>query len=75
MKTILSVDDDPWVLETLKDALTPRGYQVLTTASAAEAEQMLSQQKIDLVLLDLGMPGKNGFALYRDLEALQQVPV
>jgi DNA-binding response OmpR family regulator len=75
MKTILSIDDDPWVLETLKDALTPRGYQVLTTTSAAEAVQLLSQHKIDLVLLDLGMPDKNGFVLYRELEAVQPVPV
>ncbi len=75
MKTILSIDDDPWVLETLKDALTPKGYQVITTTSSAEAMQLLSQQKIDLVLLDLGMPDKNGFVLYRELVALQQVPV
>jgi DNA-binding response OmpR family regulator len=75
MKRILSVDDDPWVLETLKDALTPRGYEVITTTSPDEAERLISQEKFDLVLLDLGMPGKNGFVLYRELEALQQVPV
>jgi DNA-binding response OmpR family regulator len=75
MKTILSIDDDPWVLETLKDALTPHGYEVITTTSAEEAERLLNQRRIDLVLLDLGMPGKNGFTLFRDLVARQQVPV
>ena len=75
MKTILSIDDDPLVLQTLKLALSTIGYEVITTASAAAAEQVLKEQKIDLVLLDLGMPGKNGFTLYREFEALQQVPV
>ena len=75
MKTILSVDDDPWVLETLKDALAAKGYEVFTALSATEAETSLAQRKVDLILLDLGMPGKNGFTLFRELEALQQVPV
>src|SRR5919197_3872963 len=75
MKTILSIDDDPVVLETLKVALTCKGYEVITTTSAEAAEQALQEQKIDLVLLDLGMPGRNGFTVFRDFEALQQVPV
>jgi len=75
MPTILSIDDDPWVVETLKIALADKGYEVIAAPSAAEAEQELSRRKIDLVLLDLGLPDKSGFALYRDCAALKRLPV
>ena len=75
MKTLLCVDDDPWMLEMLRDALTAQGVRVLTTASAEEAPLLLSREKIDLVLLDLNMPGKNGFSLFRELMVVQELPV
>jgi DNA-binding response OmpR family regulator len=75
MKTILAVDDDKSILETLKDALVARGYGVLTAFSVDEAMDILRQQRLDLVLLDLNMPGKNGFALYSALESSQCIPV
>jgi len=75
MKTILAIDDDHWVLETLRDALTTHGYEVLTTVSADEATCILGEQRVDLVLLDLNMPGKNGFELYRLFQSRQPVPV
>lgn len=75
MKTVLCIDDDPWVIETLKDALAPRGMRVFGTTSVEEAPHFLKQVKIDLILLDLSMPGKSGFQLYRELEAIAPVPV
>jgi len=75
MKTILCVDDDAWVLDTLREALTSRGYRVLFTTSTKAAAPSLKYTKVDLVLLDLNMPQKHGLALYRELEATAPVPV
>jgi CheY-like chemotaxis protein len=76
MKTILAVDDDKSILDVLRDVLVARGYEVLTASSVDEAMDILrQQQRLDLVLLDLNMPGKNGFALYRELDSLQPIPV
>jgi DNA-binding response OmpR family regulator len=75
MMTILSIDDDKWVLETFKDALTIKGYQVLTADHPDEALRILKETSVDLVMLDLNMPGKNGFALYSELGSPPRMPV
>jgi DNA-binding response OmpR family regulator len=75
MKTILSIDDDKWVLETMKDALTIKGYQVLVADHPDEAMRILKETPVDLVMLDLNMPGKNGFALYAELGSPPRMPV
>jgi DNA-binding response OmpR family regulator len=75
MKRLLAVDDDHSVLETLVDALTTKGYEVLTADHADAALSLLRNQAFDLVLLDYRMPGKNGFELYHELPATQDVPV
>jgi len=75
MKTIICIDDDAWVLDTLRQALTLRGYRVLVTTSTTVAPGFLKHKKVDLVLLDLNMPKKHGLKLYRELEASAPVPV
>lgn len=75
MKTIMCIDDDAWVLDTLRQALIPRGYRVLVTTSVIAAPAILKHEKVDLVLLDLNMPKKHGLEVYRELEANGPVPV
>ena len=75
MKTILCIDDDAWVLDTLRQALIPRGYQVLVTTSTIAPPGLLKHQKLDLILLDLNMPKKHGLEVYRELIASAPVPV
>jgi DNA-binding response OmpR family regulator len=75
MKTILCIDDDAWVLETLLAALTSRGYQVMVTTSTNVAPRCIQAVKIDLLLLDLNMPTKHGMTVYRELGAGGKVPV
>lgn len=75
MKTILCIDDDGWVLDTLLQALTPRGYRVLVTTSTRAGPNALKHEKVDLVLLDLNMPTKHGLAVFRELELTAPVPV
>jgi CheY-like chemotaxis protein len=75
MKRLLAVDDDPLVLATLVEALTIKGHEVLTADNADGALSLLRSQTFDLVLIDYQMPGKNGFELYREFSATQEVPV
>jgi DNA-binding response OmpR family regulator len=75
MKTILCIDDDAWVLDALRQALIPRGYQVVVTTSTTAAPGLLKHQKVDLILLDLNMPKKHGLEVYRELMASASVSV
>ena len=58
MKTILAVDDDKWILEVMRDALSLRGFEVLTAELGTQALRLLQENPVDLVLLDLNMPGQ-----------------
>ncbi|MEW5790607.1 MAG: sigma-54 dependent transcriptional regulator [Pseudomonadota bacterium] len=62
---ILIVDDEPDIRESLKEILEDEGYQVLLAASAAEAEAVRREQRVDLVLLDIWMPGEDGISLLK----------
>lgn len=67
---VLCVDDDADVLEQLRLVLEPRGYQVVTAASAAGCRACFDQVCPDLVLIDLMMETVDaGLALARDLRA------
>jgi CheY-like chemotaxis protein len=69
MPRILVVDDEPEVLETLKEFLHLRGYAVTTAGSGAEALKAVQAERPHVVLLDIMMPGMNGLeALPRILE-------
>lgn len=60
MKTILIVDDDLHIGNMVEEVLKKEGYGVLRAYSGTEAVLLLSQQKPDLVLLDLMLPGLSG---------------
>ena len=63
--TVLAVDDQPANLRLLDAVLAPRGYDVLTAAGGSEALDVLEQQAVDVVLLDVQMPGMNGCEVCR----------
>jgi adenylate cyclase len=63
--TILAVDDQPQNLRLLDAVLSPRGYRVVTASSGEEALKSLSESVPDLVLLDIVMPGIDGYAVCR----------
>ncbi len=60
-KTILVVDDETVVLEISKRRLEDRGYEVYTATDGTEAFQRLKSKVPDLILLDVQMPGMNGY--------------
>jgi CheY-like chemotaxis protein len=70
-KRILVVDDDSPVREMLSRVLAGEGYGVLAAANGAEALEIAAAKKIDLVLLDLNMPGQSGWDTFERLTASQ----
>jgi DNA-binding response OmpR family regulator len=64
---ILAVDDEQDTRAFLSDFLTEEGHCVLTAASAREAVDLLEKIPVDVVLLDLMMPGTDGFTLARNV--------
>ncbi len=65
ISNILLVDDSKTELHVLSDMLTKRGFHVRTAASGDEAMRRLAEAKPDLILMDVVMPGQNGFQLTR----------
>ena len=63
--TVLAVDDQDLNLKLLDAHLSPRGYRVLTATSGEAALAMLEAEDVDLVLLDILMPGMNGHEVCR----------
>ena len=57
---ILIVDDEPQIRRVLKTALSPEDYLAVEAKSAEEAFQRFSEERFDLILLDVNMPGMNG---------------
>ena len=66
---ILVVDDDTRLRELLKNFLSRNDFRVSTAASAAEARQRLGSLDFDLIVLDVMMPGMNGYQVCRALKA------
>ena len=67
IKNILLVDDSKTELHFLSDVLTKRGYAVRTAENGEEAMRRLAEEKPDLILMDVVMPGQNGFQLTRSI--------
>jgi len=75
---ILLVDDQQQNNELLEALLVPQGYEIVMAASGEEALEKLSAHQIDLILLDVMMPGMNGFEVTRRIRGdhtHQQLPI
>jgi two-component system, OmpR family, KDP operon response regulator KdpE len=73
---ILAVDDEPPIRRFLRTALSAQGYDVLEAEDGTEALAMLRRNAVDLVVLDLGLPGMDGLDVIRTLrEQGSQVPI
>jgi two-component system OmpR family response regulator len=76
MRRLLVVDDEATVRELLSDALRFAGFDVSSAATGAEAVAMAGREPPDLVLLDVMLPGMDGFEVVRRLRAAGgRVPV
>ena len=66
-KRILLVDDDSTVRDSLNDVLVSRGYSVIPAENGQQALALANESSVDLVLLDLNMPVKNGWDTFEQL--------
>lgn len=69
LPTILMVDDARFFRELMQDLLKERQAKLLTADSAADAERMLRQHQVQLLIVDINLPDKNGLELVRELRA------
>ena len=72
---VLAVDDDPQALRYVSDALNRAGYAPLVTGDPGEALRLVADEKPDLVLLDMMLPGADGIELMKDILETADVPV
>jgi two-component system, response regulator, stage 0 sporulation protein F len=76
MKRILVVDDDEAIRTLLKEELEEEGYEIIVASNARDALKLVEQEALDLVVLDIRMPGMDGLeALPRVLGLKPSLPV
>lgn len=73
--TLLVVDDEADVTALLSRYFSAQGFQVLTAGDGNEMRRTIAAHRVDLVLLDLGLPGEDGFAITRYLREQWRGPV
>lgn len=74
-RTVLVVDDHARIAEILRDYLEADGFTVRTAADGGAALDLLARESVDCVVLDIMMPGLDGFAVCRQIRASSDVPV
>jgi two-component system phosphate regulon response regulator OmpR len=72
---LLVVDDDDRIRTLLKKFLGNSGFRVSTAANAIEARQLMRGLSFDLLVMDVMMPGEDGFALTKSLREIDNVPI
>lgn len=66
---ILVVDDEPQIRRVLRTTLSAQGYEVFDARTGEEALDAIREQRFDLILLDMNMPGMGGLAACREIRA------
>ena len=72
---VLVVDDDPQILRAVRTSLQGHDYEVLTAGNGETALDLLPDADVDLVVLDLGLPGIGGHEVIRRLRSWSEVPI
>src|SRR5687768_4186194 len=72
---VLVVDDDSQMLKAVTNALSARGYDVVTAASGERALSLAAEEELDLMLLDLGLPGIEGRDVIERLRTWSEIPI
>jgi DNA-binding response OmpR family regulator len=73
--TILLVEDEPSVGELVRGYLTRDGYRVIWVRSGEEGLAELDRHPVRMLILDIGLPGKDGFDVCREVRARSNVPI
>ena len=72
---ILVVDDDASIRDLINDYLVENGYRVSCAANGAEMQVVIQSDTVDLIVLDVKMPGDDGFSLARMVRQTSDVPI
>ncbi|MFL5289700.1 MAG: response regulator [Rhodopila sp.] len=72
---IAVVEDDPDISRMMVSCMTEHGFEVTPTTNGRDLDRVLSAEKIDLVILDVGLPGEDGLAICRRLRGKSAVPI
>ncbi|MBT9463203.1 response regulator [Hydrogenophaga sp.] len=72
---VLIVDDEPAIRDLLRTTLVAEGYGVVEAATAREGATLAANRRIDLFLIDLGLPDGDGVALIREIRGWTQRPI
>lgn len=72
---IMVVDDDPQIRRVLRTAFVAQGYEALDARNGEEALEMLRDEKVDLVILDVNMPGMSGLETCRAIRSMSEIPI
>jgi two-component system, OmpR family, response regulator len=72
---VLAIDDDPSVRQMISDYLFDNDIQVTTLGSGREIAQVMARETIDLLILDLKLPGEDGMQIAQKLRADSDVPI
>lgn len=75
MPHLLVVDDHHEILELVAGFMTGHGYRVTTARDGKEMRHALNEQRIDLIILDLMLPGDDGLMLCRDVRSRSDTPI
>ena len=72
---VLVVDDDPQILRAVRTSLQGHSYEVLTAGNGETALDLLPDSGVDLIVLDLGLPGIDGQEVIKRVRAWSEVPI
>jgi two-component system KDP operon response regulator KdpE len=72
---ILIVDDEPQILRFLRASLPPHGYQCVEASSGTQAIRSFAKEKPEAVILDLGLPDQDGFAVIQAIRESSLTPI
>lgn len=67
MRRILIIEDDPAILTGLTESLESENYKVISSSDGLKGYQMAQKEKVDLIILDIMLPNKNGIEICKDL--------
>jgi len=74
-RTILIIEDEPGIVDTLSYALGTDGFRALSADTGRRGLALLAGERVDLVVLDVGLPDASGFEVLKGIRTVSQVPV
>src|ERR1700733_2559470 len=72
---VLIVDDSPQIRRALRAILIPQGFVVIDVRSGEEALDLIRKERVELILLDVNLPGMSGFETCREIRRTSDIPV